>query len=301
MKTKCKKNITALEFSRNLAIKYKNYIILEKNTNNTRKKYLTTIHTTFKYLVDNDYTDNNPFTEVNDIKNEDREFRFINEEDRNLIFKHTQENYETLYYFIICIYHLLARPDELISMQIRDINLKEGVISFYKDKVKTKKSKLPIITPAVMLILNRMELDKYPKSFYVFGKGETPQPGCKKFCKSGKVSTIFKGIREELDLPSRLHMYHFKHTGIIEYIKAGVSIEATARQAGIKERTLLKYYVQIAKTQAPDAAIRINYPPISTERKLVQRKKIKQLVDDYDNMNTEEQKAFLKIVQSPKG
>jgi integrase len=134
-------------------------------------------------------------------------------EEQELILNQLKENNPMLYVFCKCIYYTFIRPNELLSLKIKDINFSNNIITVYFGK--TGKRYVPInakIKDVLCDYLNEFVTDK---EYYLFGINGCPS---EKRMPVHTLRYLYKKNLSEAGLSGTV--YAWKHTGIIDcYLK----------------------------------------------------------------------------------
>ena len=128
-------------------------------------------------------------------------------------------------------YYCFLRPGkELRFLKIRDIDFARGVVDVDSFRSKTNLERFPTI-PLVFLneLRNNYQLHKYPREYYVLGKGGLP--GLEHLSKN-TLRNRFRAFREKLNMPDTYKFYSWKHTGNGRASDNGISMRALQDQNG---------------------------------------------------------------------
>lgn len=134
--------------------------------------------------------------------------------ERSTIENYLSEHDERLYIFTRFIFYAFIRPKELISLRIKDIDLRTRTIKVSGSISKNKRSAaVPIIKPLYDLIIKNGLLS-YPANFYLFGANlkTGPEP-----CAINEANNRHRLALKELELyrKNETVLYSWKHTGNI--------------------------------------------------------------------------------------
>ena len=106
---------------------------------------------------------------------------------------------------------------ELSQIKIEDIDLENRVLKIKESVGKTGYRFIPICDELAE-IFNGMELDKYPRNYYIIGnRGKITDKRLSK----DYLSLRFKSIKDKLGLGKEYGIYSFKHTRIVSLKNAG--------------------------------------------------------------------------------
>lgn len=128
-------------------------------------------------------------------------------------------------------YYCFLRPGkELRKLKIGNIDFARGVIDIEAVRAKTDLERFPTI-PLVFLkkLRDHYQLHKYPRDFYVLGKGK--EPGLISLSKN-TLRNRFRHFREKLNMPDSYKFYSWKHTGNGRASDAGIETKDLQTQNG---------------------------------------------------------------------
>lgn len=131
--------------------------------------------------------------------------------------------------FCAFLYYSCMRPRELRMLQIMDIDISARQITV--NRGKTGQRKVPICNELLDLMLS-MRLDKLPVNLYVFGKNGSP---AEKAAYRDYFSERYAAIKKLLKLGKEFTMYGWKHTRVINLIKAGFADRDIMQLTGHKD------------------------------------------------------------------
>ena len=131
------------------------------------------------------------------------------------------EEYPVLNIYVQWLYFSCMRPAEIRDLTIKQIDIECRQIYIEATSGKTGARIVPISDELYQLI-QKLKLEDYPHTYYVFGKGgngPSDEPVTKKF-----YSELFRrNIREPLKLSMKYTVYGWKHTRVIDLLNAGFS------------------------------------------------------------------------------
>ena len=144
----------------------------------TRDNYLIAIKSLFNELVTLGHLKYTPI-KARSITNKNQPSEIKNlavtTEEMDLIFPFLKANNVNLYFMAKLIYFCLIRPNEGRLLQVKHINLRDGILEVPGSLTKTKKSKYPIIPNALKEDLEKLDLPNQPQSHFIFS--DKLQPG----------------------------------------------------------------------------------------------------------------------------
>ena len=297
------KSIKVIDFDYEIALEYSDYI-KEKINNRTGEllsnkrvnNILTFQSTLFKKLVSNNFLKVNFFEKIERLKVRNRQIYYIEKDVREKIFINLKQKNIELYRFCVCIYYFLARPIELLNIQLKDIDLKNQSITIYEDCVKNDKRKIIRIPDVTMPIFINMDIGVYPSDFYLFGRGL--KTGVKKIKHSKDVSFIFRNEVRRFGIDNTVLMYRLKHTGAQDYIAQGAPLIEVMRQAGISDKVMIINYLELAKAKSPGVSLIKNAMPLVTESNLTSLNDVEKILSDFNKLSKHKKEIFFSKMEA---
>jgi len=111
-------------------------------------------------------------------------------------------------------YELMIRSKkELRKLKVGDIDRVLKRVRYSAELSKTSKEEYRDYTDAFEIILQEMNLERYPAHFYIFGSGGGI-PGIKQ-CGHNYFSKMFMAVKTRLNMSMDYTIYGFKHTRIV--------------------------------------------------------------------------------------
>ena len=217
-------DITGADLTLDHAEGFKVWMLTQKFSRKTINETLAYVSRYFNLALKKKWISENHFLQVDKIKgrqyrvDEGQRERFepITSVEMDLIFETLQAKKETAFIaYLAFIYYAWIRPAEICRLHIADIELKRGVIKLKMNDTKNNLGAYVQIVPPLIKILEKMELDKYPFSHYVFGRN-TFLPGKEKIGKNSCANKWKAIVKDGLKIDK--DMYALKHTGNIDYL-----------------------------------------------------------------------------------
>lgn len=117
------------------------------------------------------------------------------------------------------VYGSLIRPKEIRKIRVGDVNLDEGYIMIDGGVAKNRRSRMAVISVEVSERLREMRLERYPRSWFLFGSHLVPAE-----CEAGRGCFIdlWSRVRDELGWSDRYKLYSLRDTGISEMLESGI-------------------------------------------------------------------------------
>lgn len=218
------------------AQQYIDYLFsVEKLHPNTVINNHAMLRTIFNKLVKRGFVAQNPFIGVETPKKViTTKNSAFSESEQQKIKKYVINHRPEFWPIIQLTFYCFIRNTEMIKLRIENVDLKEGKIFIPGHVSKNKKGQSVVIPAALSETLINMELDKYPKDFYLIGKGGTPSD---KAMSRDWIQKQHKQILEYLQIQGKT-FYSWKHTGVVNAYKSGVdlkSIQLQCRHATIEQ------------------------------------------------------------------
>jgi integrase len=218
------KNITSL--SEVTAEHAKEYLFFNRaDAGNTYKNKINHLKSIFNELILLNQVAFNPFSLLKCAIVNDSDFNHpFSDYEKVLIEDYLKVNNLPLFYFTRFLFFGFIRPQELINIRIKDIDVRNRTIRVSGSISKTKKNGvIPIINP-LMTIIQESKYLNYPPDFYLFGKDLAPS--CLK-CPINKPNFQHRQALETLGIyqPKIKVLYSWKHTGNIFAYLSGVDVK----------------------------------------------------------------------------
>ena len=183
-------------------------------------KNLTYFKALVSELVDWEMLEYNPAFKMPNVQEEETiKFIPLTIEEKNIVREYLKLIDPAFLQFITVMYHTGIRPKEILGLQIKDFNEKDGYFHLlpFSEKTKTKKERKVAINPHLMNQLKKMNLQKFDKDFYIFSEGFLP--GEKRVARIVATDLWDAYVRNHLGIDK--FMYCMKHTGADDLIEAG--------------------------------------------------------------------------------
>ena len=187
-------------------------------SNRTYNNYIKNGSAFFSWLVEKRYCDKNLFSLK--LKKTGKKRRvLIPPEYRDVISAYMLEKKPIYLVVLKLIFNSLIRPKEIRGLIIDDICLEKKFIRIRGENAKNGRGRNVPMTPDIYEDFKLMELHKYNKNFYVFGK--ELKPGADELWES-YFRKFWAKMRKELDLPEEMVQYSLRDSGMVEMIKGGI-------------------------------------------------------------------------------
>lgn len=146
----------------------------------------------------------------------------INKNDLHLLRDTIRNNNKMLWIVCELVYYCAIRPgSEIRQLQIKDINMVDGIVSLRPEITKNKRPARLVLPKVIISDLIDYGINKYPNDYYVFGIYGTPQktPPYRNYFRDQ-----FNRYRDALGISKDIKLYSFKHTGAISMVNNGISV-----------------------------------------------------------------------------
>lgn len=226
-------------------------------SNKARNKNLNYIKAILSELIEWDIIEVNP---AHNIKNLPTEEVIANIpatlEEHQQIKEHLSINYPNFYIYITAIFHTGIRPAELLLIKIEMIHFDKKEIILPASITKTSKDRIVPINNHLYEVLLDMQLQTYPKTFFLFGSFREPGKGNrgKKIdfipgptpIKRDTATKRWKRIVKD-GLGINVNMYSNKHAGANAKILAGIDLDVLRELYGHSSKLMTMRYAKVIK------------------------------------------------------
>ena len=238
-------------------------LIIEKTmekrkwSNKSFNKNLGYLKAILSELMQWDIIENNPAHGIKSLKvGEITAFTPATDEEVGLIKEKIISTFPSFYTYIISIFHTGIRPEELLHIQLKMINLKKSQIILTPEITKTDKERIVPINPFLKAYFEEMKLINYSETFYLFGsrrefsnRGLKKEldfiPGPRRLNRDCASKLWRKLVKNELNL--NVDMYSLKHLGANKKILAGVELDALRELYGHTSKMMTLRYAKVVK------------------------------------------------------
>ena len=215
---------------------YLDYLLIEKGLSaKTINNEMGRLKNFFNVAIKRDwYIGINPFNHIEKRKTVygEKNTAYTDQQIKEII-AYCKENDEYLYYFICFIYYALMRPAEIKRLKVENIDMDRKLIRIYSHQSKVKNHDILPIADTLYEVLLKMEINKFPKDYYIFSLDK--QPGLNKLGNNW-TGNHYKPIKEHFNLGPNYTIYGFKHTAVCrwyEHNKDLVRVQRMCRHSTI--------------------------------------------------------------------
>lgn len=183
-----------------------------------------TTHNAYRAFLQNlfDSISPNPFAGIKELSANKTPALCFQKKQIEVLKKYILVNDPVLWLFIEFMYYCLIRPNELRQLKIQDIFFEEGKIRIDGKISKNKKTQYVAIPNVFLERLKVLKMDELKPNDYIFIKeGTANTPTGRDF-----FSKSHQRILKVLGFDTAKHkLYSWKHTGAVNFIKAGGHIK----------------------------------------------------------------------------
>lgn len=187
-----------------------------KASNKTRNNYLGDLSSIFEKMVEEEMISRNPCKGIPKLKEQSSRHTPFSANEIKMLGDWMDKHNPYLKKYTHFVTYAFLRPNEIIHLKVRDIDLTEGVIYLQKENSKVGAAKIPIVEK-LKDVLNEMLSGSENPDHYLFTQQGTP--GRKKVRRSDFFSEQFIKAKEFLTKQGKLMtanhtLYALRHTFI---------------------------------------------------------------------------------------
>lgn len=238
-------------------------LIIEKTkeqrkwSNKSFNKNLGYLKAILSELMQWDIIENNPAHGIKSLKvGETTAFIPATDDEVKLIKKKILSEFPSFYVYIITIFHTGIRPEELLHIQVKMVDLTKSQIILPPEITKTDIERIVPLNPFLKAYFEEMKLHQHHKEYYIFGsKREHTNrglkkdldfiPGPRRLNRDAASKLWRKLIKTGLEI--NVDMYSLKHLGANKKILAGVELDALRELYGHTSKMMTLRYAKVVK------------------------------------------------------
>lgn len=245
-----KKNIESIkveEFSKKLAYEYLDYCIIERKnsgrTHNNQKKTLKTFfYDIYKRDRDKFKSLENPFAGIDSLPEKVGNNYALTSEERAKLKEYLYPKHKEFYFATCFMFYCCLRRPDIANIRFNDIDRKNMVLITHSDSAKSLRQEAVRMPPAMNKILDELEINKYPGTWYVFSQGFKPGP--EKIKRLGDFTEFFRKVATKLAIDPVKSFYSYKHSGACEYFMITKNLLAVMRHLRHTEPIVTMKYLR---------------------------------------------------------
>ncbi len=213
-------NIYMSMFNRVLAVRYLDYVLkVRKVSARTWNNHLKMGRAFFSWAKEKCYVNENPFELIKTKREQEKKRVMIPADYREQITDFLVKNNREFLTVCRLVFISLIRPKEIREIKIKHIKIKEKAIFIPSENAKTHNARYAAINGQILDDLLRLQLDKYPQDYYLFGENLTPSI---EQCGEARFRKEWLKVRCECNLPAEMQLYSLRDTGINNLLKKGI-------------------------------------------------------------------------------
>ncbi len=230
----------------------------ERNwTNNAYNKHLNHLKAILSELIQWDIIENNPAHKINNLEvTESNANTPASVQEIETIKTELETKHPDFYTFLITIFHTGIRPEEILKIKLEMVNLKKSEIILPAEITKTKRKRIVPINQYLMVHYKKMNFDRLPKEYYLFGsfresgKGNIGKhkdfiPGPTHINRDTATKRWEKIVKKGLGI--QMNMYALKHHGANMKILAGLELDSLRELYGHSSKLMTEKYAKVVK------------------------------------------------------
>lgn len=207
----------------------------------SRDKDLVILVSAFKVLKLRGIIKDNPASDIPRLGDRPEKHEPYTPQELRKLMNYLEDNDRKMLHFCILVMSAI-RPAEILRLQVKDIDIANGVVVIKNTKSKNAYSRVSRIPAVLLSYLADFDISGYPASYYVFNPTGKPCP----FMHRNKWywSRAFSNVRNKLNLRRGITMYSLKHTILIEMYKNGASMDELMSYGGFRTLDALQAYLR---------------------------------------------------------
>lgn len=242
----CKKVVPrckCIQFNRTLAVRYMDYVYLERNVSaRGYNNQLKMARAFFAWAVQKCYCKENPFEVLKTKREAPKKRILIPQETRQHIRNYFETELPAYIVVMELVFTSLLRPKEISRVQIKQINLAEQYIYMPGDKTKNGHHRYAFLSAELCGRIAQIIANK-PSDYYLFSSGYVPG---KEPMESIRYRKDWDKMRKALKLPQEMQLYSLRDTGINNMLKAGIDPLTVMQAADHHDLTMTTRYANHA-------------------------------------------------------
>lgn len=221
LKEKAIKITFAIEFNKDVAIGYLDWIYYERqNSPNTYNNHLQFLCTFGNFLIERGYIKENPTNEISKKRKQLKKRKVIDPHIKTLLSEKLPLFNFNYYALCMVTYYCMVRRTEITKLKVSDFNLVEDYITIPGTVSKNRKDEYVTIPKELKEILKKHFEGAQHNNFafsandFKAGKHQLPPK---------RISDSWVQVRKHLGLSTQFQFYSLKDTGITDLFGLGIS------------------------------------------------------------------------------
>ncbi len=207
------------QVDRALLSDFLDYMLLDKEVScRTRNNYLTWLSTFCAWMVEKGLLEHNPATGMKKLKNETKFREQLTKEHLSQLKTYLER--KNKFFLLACMmeYYCFIRPEELCSIRVGDIMIKEQKVCVRAEFAKNRKDGMVGLNDCIIKLMIDLGVFNHASGEYLFG-GRDFRPSANK--QMGRIfRETFVKVRKVLKWPTCFQFYSLKDTGIRDLANA---------------------------------------------------------------------------------
>ena len=209
---------------------------------NTRLK---TLRTFFRYLLEENIIEHNPFDQIKKVEEDDNEIQIMTVDQlKKLLAAPNQRRYSGFRDYVLMNVLLdgFLRINEALSLRKSDVDFELGMVTIRAEESKNRKSRMvPLKRQTVKLIQELIKENSDFDTDYIFlaNYGER--------LRDGQFRHRLKEYAKQIGLPIRVHPHLFRHTAATMFLEAGGDIRHLQLILGHSDLRMVMRYTHLSK------------------------------------------------------
>ena len=228
-----------------------------KWSNNAYNKHLNHLKAILSELIQWDLIESNPAHNIKNLPvSESDANQPASVDDIEKIKKELESKHFDFWVFCLTIFHTGIRPEEITKMTLEMVDLRNNEIILPAEITKTKRKRIVPINQHLKSYYKKMEFEKLPKEYYLFGsfreagKGNIGKykdfiPGPTKINRDTATKRWEKIVKKGLGID--MNLYAMKHLGADRKILAGLEIDSLRELYGHTSKLMTEKYARVIK------------------------------------------------------
>lgn len=206
----------------------------------SRNNYRASLSSIFAQLVADDLIELNIVSAIPILKVKPNKNKAYTNAQINKIRDYLLKNNPYLLKYLQFVTYAFLRPIEVNRLKVGDIDIKNGRISV---KTKTSKHESILIISKLQETINTMNIEKYPKDYFLFTKDQKPNVWITQWEKQRQEWFMkqFRKVKIHFHLGSEYSIYSFRHSFALNLYNKFISDGLTDLQAKHKLMTITRH------------------------------------------------------------
>jgi integrase len=256
-------NISVENFTSKLAIQFLDYCVIgRENSGRTRNNKMTAMRTLFYDIFKRDKelfaNLQNPFAHITHLPERKGNNYALTREERAKLKEYLYPEHKEFYFACCFMFFCCLRRPDVANIRFKDIDRRNMVLLTHSNSTKSLRQEAVRMPAAMNEILDEMEIEKYPETWYVFSKKFKPGPESQ--TRLGAFTEFFRTVADELGIDPVKSFYSYKHSGACEYFMLTQDLMAVMRHLRHTDPIVTMNYLRSLGQMVDD---KIKHAPIN--------------------------------------